>query len=183
MSRAPDDPHHEPTQMADYSGNGHYGGYSEPAYDSQYRQRDRSTPPTPWYQRPVALVGLGALTAILITLLVWSMVRLVHRQSDPGAPATPTTTAPAGERSAPAPQWVPPGAPPGASEPPAPETEPPTSPPPATTEPPTTTTGSTEPPTTTEPPGTTTAPNTTTAPATPTTTRQPPAIVIPLPGR
>lgn len=172
--------------MADYSGNGHYGGYSdysEPAYESQYRQRDRSTPPTPWYQRPVALVGLGALTAILITLLVWSMVRLVHRQSEPGAPATPTTTAPAGERSAPAPQWVPPGAPPGASEPPAPETEPPTAPPPATTEPPTTTASTTEPPTTTEPPGTTTAPNTTTASVTPTTTRQPPSIVIPLPGR
>ena len=89
--------------MADYSGNGHYGDYSEPAYDSQYRQRDRSTPPTPWYLRPVALVGLGALTAILITLLVWSMVRLVHRQSEPGAPATPTTTAPAGERSRPGP--------------------------------------------------------------------------------
>ncbi|CAJ1496912.1 hypothetical protein [[Mycobacterium] holstebronense] len=187
MNRSADDPNNEPTQMAgyDYGGNGNYG---EPAYYSEHceptgRQPEWTEPPpppTPWYLRPVALVGLGVLTAILIALLVWGMVRLVNKEPIPTAPATSsvTSTAPVEEPIAPAPSH----AATDENPPPATESEPPTS----TTEAPSTTT-TTEPPTTTAPPTTTeapttTAPSTTAAPATPTLTRQPPAIVIPLPG-
>lgn len=175
----------------DYGGNGNYG---EPAYYSEYReptgrQPEWTAPPprTPWYLRPVALVGLGVLTAILIALLVWGMVRLVNKEPSPAAPATSsvtsTTTAPAEQPAAPGPQQAPADAPTAESPPPASESQTPasTTAPPSTTtttEPPSTTTA---PPTTTEAP-TTTAPSTTAAPATPTPTRQPPEIVIPLPG-
>ena len=174
----------------DYGGNGNYG---EPAYYSEYReptggQSEWTAPPprTPWYLRPVALVGLGVLTAILIALLVWGMVRLVNKEPSPAAPATSSvtsTTAPAEQPAAPVPQQAPSDAPTAESPPPATESETPasTTAPPSTTtttEPPSTTTA---PPTTTEAP-TTTAPSTTAAPATPTPTRQPPEIVIPLPG-
>jgi len=173
----------------DYGGNGNYG---EPAYYSEHREPTsrqpewtEPPPPTPWYLRPVALVSLGVLTAILIALLVWGMVRLVNKEPIPSAPATSsvTSTAPAEEPAAPTPRQAPSDAATDESPPPATESEPPTSTTEApttttTTEPPTTTTA---PPTTTEAP-TTTAPSTTAAPATPTPTRQPPQIVIPLPG-
>ncbi|OBJ34531.1 MULTISPECIES: hypothetical protein [Mycolicibacter] len=192
MNRSPDDPNNEPTQMAgyDYGGNGNYG---EPAYYSEYREptgrqaewTEPPPPPTPWYLRPVALVGLGVLTAILIALLVWGMVRLVNKEPIPTAPATSsvTSTAPAEEPLAPAPRQAPSDATTDENPPPATESEPPTSTTEApstttTTEPPTTTTA---PPTTTEAP-TTTAPSTTAGPATPTPGRRPPEIVIPLPG-
>ncbi|MGB3522484.1 MAG: hypothetical protein WBA50_13500 [Mycobacterium sp.] len=193
MNRSPDDPNNEPTQMAgyDYGGNGNYG---EPAYYSEYREPTgrqpewtEPPPPTPWYLRPVALVGLGVVTAILIALLVWGMVRLVNKEPSPTAPATSsvtsTTTAPAEAPADTGPEQAPSDAPTAENPPPATESESPTS----TTEAPTTTT-TTEPPTTTTVPPTTseapttTAPSTTAAPATPTSTRQPPAIVIPLPG-
>ncbi|OBK81123.1 hypothetical protein A5649_11675 [Mycolicibacter heraklionensis] len=192
MNRSPDDPNNEPTQMAgyDYGGNGNYG---EPAYYSEYREptgrqpewTDPPPPPTPWYLRPVALVGLGVLTAILIALLVWGMVRLVNKEPIPTAPATSsvTSTAPVEEPLAPAPRQAPSHADTDENPPPTTESEPPPSTTEApstttTTEPPTTTTA---PPTTTEAP-TTTAPSTTAAPATPTPERRPPEIVIPLPG-
>ncbi len=196
VNRSPDDPNNEPTQMAGY----HYGGngnYGEPAYYSEYReptgrQPEPTEPPpprTPWYLRPVALVGLGVLTAILIALLVWGMVRLLNKEPSPTAPATSsvtsTTTAPAKAPAAPSLEQSPSDAPTAENPPPAAESQTPasTTAPPGTTTttaPPATTT--TAPSTTTAPPSTTTAPSTTAAPVTPTPTRQPPEIVIPLPG-
>ncbi|ORW14800.1 hypothetical protein AWC18_20555 [Mycolicibacter nonchromogenicus] len=195
MNRSPDDPNNDPTQMAgyDYGGNGNYG---EPAY-SEYReatgqqpQWTEPPPPTPWYLRPAALVGLGVLTALLIALLVWGMVRLVHKEPTPTAPATTTVTSsvstpaeePAEEPAAPGPPQAPSDTATAENPPPPTESEPP----PSTSEAPSTTT-TTEPPTTSAPPTTTeepttTAPSTTAAPETPTTTRRPPEIVIPLPG-
>lgn len=192
VNRTPDDPNNEPTQMAGY-GYGGNGNYGEQGYYSEYReptgrQPEWSAPPpppTPWYLRPVALVGLGVLTALLIALLVWGMVRLVNKEPGSTTPSTTSvpsiTSVPAEEPVAPEP--VAPG--PSSDENPPPATE--TEPPPSTTEAPTSTTTTeppttTEAPTTTEPPSTTTAPNTTTAPATTTAARRPPEIVIPLPG-
>ncbi|WP_046301465.1 hypothetical protein [Mycobacterium sp. UM_Kg27] len=191
MNRSPDDPNFEPTRMAgyDYGGNGAHG---EPAYYSERREpagrqpewTEPPPPPTPWYLRPVALVGLGVLTAILLALLVWGMVRLVNKEPIPTAPApsSVTSTAPAEQPAAPAPRQAPSEAATDENPPPATESAPPTS----TTEAPSTTT-STEPPTTTTPPTTTeapttTAPSTTAGSTTPAPARRPPEIVIPLPG-
>ncbi len=149
-----------------YGGNGNYG---EPAYYSEYReptgrQPEPTEPPpprTPWYLRPVALVGLGVLTAILIALLVWGMVRLLNKEPSPTAPATSsvTSTNAAAAKAAAAPHGQ--NTRRAASRPTSPVMDRPT---------------------TTAPPSTTTAPSTTAAPVTPTPTRQPPEIVIPLPG-
>ncbi|KAA1430946.1 hypothetical protein [Mycolicibacter arupensis] len=191
MNRSPQDPNSEPTQRADL---GYGGDYGEPDYYSEHREPTGHQPlwsdppaPTPWYLRPVALVGLGVLTAILIALLVWGMVGLVHKEPATTAPTTtsaPSTTAPAEEPAAPAPAV--PSTAAGENPPPATETEPPAAttpePTPTTTSAPPTTSSTPETPTTTAPsttPTTTIAP---TEPSTPTTTRRPPEIVIPLPG-
>lgn len=198
MNRSPEDPNNEPTQLAGYGYNGN-GNYGEQAY-SEYREptgrrpewTEPPPPRTPWYLRPVALIGLGVLTALLIALLVWGMVRLVNKEPSPSAPATSsvtsTTTAPSEESVVPGPEQAPSQASTEDDAPPATDTQPPasttdvptttTTQPPTTTEPPTTTAA----PTTTAPTTTTAAPSTTSAPATPTLTRQPPAIIIPLPG-
>jgi len=153
VNRSPDDPNNEPTQMAgyDYGGNGNYG---EPAYYSESREPSgrqpawtQPPPPTPWYLRPVALVGLGVLTALLIALLVWGMVRLVNKEPSPTAPATTsvtsTTSAPVEEPATPVPAQAPSDSPTDEIPPPATESQTPTS----TTEAPSTTT-TTEPATT-----------------------------------
>ncbi|MGB3285773.1 hypothetical protein [Mycolicibacter algericus] len=184
MERTPDDPNDEPTRMADYDYRG-ADRYDEPAgYYSEYRDPTGSQPgwseppeppPAPWYLRPLALIGWGVLTALLIATLVWSMVRLVNKDSGDTTPATTSVTstvAPPGESTAPNPVAP---APPGQEDAPPPATtatEPPAT---TTTEPTTTTTTTTTEPTTTTAP-TTTAP-TTTQPTTtqpPTTTEAPP---------
>lgn len=195
VERTPDDPNNEPTQMAGYDYRAG-GNYSEPAgYYSEYReaggpQADWSAPPepppTPWYLQPLALIGWGVLTALLIAGLVWGMVRLVNKESGDTTPATTsetsvtsTTAGPGDTPVAPAPA---PETTPGESTPPAPTTEPPpsSSEPPSTTEPPTSTAPTTT--TATTAPPTTTAETTTQAPATTTAAAQPPSeIVIPLP--
>lgn len=152
VERTPEDPNDEPTRMADYGRSGNYG---EPV-----------PPPTPWYLRPAALVGLGVLTAILITALVWVMVRLVA--GDDGHSVTTsvssTAVAPIDESTAPstgAPETT------GPEDPALSQTT--TSAAPSTTE--TTTETTTAGPTSTA--QTTTAPSTTTVPsstAAPTTT-------------
>ncbi|GFG71865.1 hypothetical protein [Mycolicibacter senuensis] len=180
MERTPDDPNDEPTQMADYDYRG-AGRYDEPAgYYSEYRDPTGSQPgwseppeppPAPWYLRPLALIGWGVLTALLIATLVWSMVRLVNKDSGDTTPATTSVTstvAPPGESPAQHPGPVAP-APSGEEEAPPPDTTT-TEPPTTTTEPPTTTT---EPTTTTTAP-TTTQPTTTQAPTTQPTTTAPP---------
>ncbi|MEO6793830.1 MAG: hypothetical protein ABI253_01715 [Mycobacterium sp.] len=192
MEPTSDDPNNEPTRMADYDYRGG-GNYSEPVdYSSQYleptgQQPDWSEPPgppsTPWYLRPLALIGWGVLTAILIAALVWGMVRLVNKDTGHSTPATTSvssTTAPAAEEPAgPSPEPVAPDTPFNEIPPAAPTTEPPTTTPPTTTAPITTESPTTTATTTTTP--TTTVP-TTQAPTTTTRVVHPPSeIVIPLP--
>lgn len=181
VERTPDDPNDEPTRMADYDYRG-ADRYDEPAgYYSEYRDPTGAQPgwpeppPAPWYLRPLALIGWGVLTALLIATLVWSMVRLVNKDSGDTTPATTSVTstvAPPGEPTAPNPiapaptgqEKAPPPATTTTTEPPATTT---TEPPTTTTEPtttaPTTTAPTTTQPTTTQPPTTTEAPPTTTA--------------------
>lgn len=190
VNRPPQDPNSEPTQRADLGYGGHYG---EPGYYSEQREPtehqplwSEPTPPTPWYLRPVALIGLGVLTAILLALLVWGMVGLVHKEPATTAPTTTSTTpttAPAAEPVAPEPAT--PSTAVGENPAPSTETEPPPSttaePTPTTTTAPPTTSSTPETPTTTAPPSTSTTPSAPAEPSTP-TTRRPPEIVIPLPG-
>ncbi|BBX24315.1 hypothetical protein MTER_37260 [Mycolicibacter terrae] len=181
--------------MADYDYRGG-GDYGEPAgYYSQYREptgvqpgwsEPPEPPPTPWYLQPLALIGWGVLTALLIAGLVWGMVRLVNKESGDATPTTVTSTTVAPNESpvAPNPEPVVPETTTGENAPPATTIEPSasSSEPPSTTESPTTTTPTTtSAPTTTEAP-TTTAPTTTQAPTTTSAAAQPPSeIVIPLP--
>lgn len=165
---------------------GYYGEYREPAEPQVSWSQPPESPPTPWYLQPVALIGWGVLTALLIAALVWGMVRLVNKNPGDTTPATTsvtvTTVAPGESPVAPVP-----AAPETTTDhnaPPATTTEPPSSSetPTTTTESPTTTTTTTTTaPTTTEPP-TTTAQTTTGAPTTTTAAAEPPSeIVIPLP--
>lgn len=202
VERTPDDPDNEPTQMADFDYPGG-GSYNEPLGYSQYREPTGEQPswsqevaapeppPTPWYLRPLALVGLGVLTALLITALVWGMVRLAN-QSDQHSTTTtttpvPSTTAapseePTGEPSTPSPEPAVPGT--ADENPPASATEPTTEAPTSTatsTPAPTSTTTSAPATTTTTAPATTSAPATTTATTTKAAPTRPSEIVIPLP--
>ena len=72
----------EPTRSADY-------GYTG------------QQPPTPWYQRPAALIGLGMLTAAVLALLVYAVVKFTS--TDNTGPTTATTTTSTTESVAPAP--------------------------------------------------------------------------------
>ena len=94
-----DDPNNysdgDPTQYANY------GGTGGEAY-SDYQQSEHGTPtgyggypppdPTPWYRKPAALVGLGVLTAVILALLVYAIVKFTGSGSS--GPATTTTTTP-----------------------------------------------------------------------------------------
>ncbi len=130
----PEDPADEPTRMGDYGGAGNdYSECRQPAASPP----DPPESPTPWYLRPTALVGWGAVTAILIAVLVWGIVRLssgtAHQTTSPTtSPATTTTPGSSATTAAPA-------APPAATTDTTAAT---------TTEPPASTTTSTEPPAT-----------------------------------
>lgn len=122
----PDD---DPTVYANYGA----GGYDEPPGD-----------PVPWYRKPAALIGFGALGAVVIALIVFGLAKLITGGDEPSeqTPLTPLTTT---SRSA------------------TPTTTPATTAPETVTE--------TYTPTTTEP--TTTTTTTTTEPTTTTTTTTP----------
>lgn len=164
----PDEPgdYSDPTQYANYGGTGgeaysEYGpptGYPAssgapvlPPPTGGYPAGD--PPPTPWQQRPAVLIGLGALTAAILALLVYAVVKFTTAGSSP-SPAGTTSTAPSATSSP-------------ATESPAPSVTTQTAgPAPSTTAappPPTTVT-------TTVTPTTTAAPTTTEAPAPSTTT-------------
>ncbi|MBS9532569.1 hypothetical protein KIH27_03090 [Mycobacterium sp. M1] len=199
----PQDPNNEPTQLANAVGGSSNDAYSAPeSYYSEYRQpperieppEPAEPPPTPWYLRPVAIVGWGVLSAILITVLVWSMVRLMGKGSDhtpppastsvsstvtsPGAPATEPTAA---TSQAPDNGTAPAGpAPSSATEAPT-TTEAPASTETSTAAPSTST--QTQTPTTTAAPTSTEAPASSAAPTSsaPAPSSRPSEIVIPLP--
>lgn len=88
----------DPTQYANYgSGEAYseYGSAVEPTVPAGYGQ----TPPAPhtsWHQKPAVLVGLGVLTAAILALLVYAVVKFVGSDT-----STPTTTPPATSSSAP----------------------------------------------------------------------------------
>ncbi len=66
----------EDTQAAPYSG-----------YDPE---PGRPEPPTPWYRRPLALVGAGAIGVVVLGLAVYAVINLAS-----GSPAhSPATTTP-----------------------------------------------------------------------------------------
>lgn len=181
VERTPDDPNNEPTQMAgyDYRGTGNYG---EPAgYYSEYGElggppagwsAPPEPPPTPWYLQPLALIGWGVLTALLIAAMVWGMVRLVNKDSGDTTPATTSVTsspaAPGEAPIAPSPGPVAPETTTEENAPPATTTASTTTEAPTTTE--STTAPTTTAPTTTQPPTTTTEAPTTTATQAPATT-------------
>jgi hypothetical protein len=70
----PDDPSEAPTGQYDYS---------------DYGQPDAGS--TPWYRKPAAVIGLGALPAILIALVIYGIAELTHGGSST-SPSTSSTT-------------------------------------------------------------------------------------------
>jgi hypothetical protein len=84
----PDDPSEAPTGQYDYS------DYGQPD-----AQPDAGS--TPWYRKPAALIGLGALAAILIALVIYGIVELAHGGSST-SPSTSSTTPSAVSTTAPA---------------------------------------------------------------------------------
>ncbi|MCW1959512.1 MAG: hypothetical protein KIH64_013420, partial [Mycobacterium sp.] len=85
----PDDyPENNPTQYADYGGTGaeaysEYGpptGYTSPTapVTGTGHYPETPLPPTPWHQRPAVLIGFGVLTAVVLTLLVFAVVKFTN---------------------------------------------------------------------------------------------------------
>ncbi len=72
----PDDPSEAPTGQYNYS---------------DYGQPQTDTGSTPWYRKPAALIGLGALAAILIALVIYGIVELTHGGSST-SPSTSSAT-------------------------------------------------------------------------------------------
>lgn len=169
----PDDPNNysdsDPTQYANYGGTGGeaYSDYQQPGYDQPgygqptgYGQVPEPEPPTPWHRKPVALIGLGVLTAVVLAFLVYAVVKFTS--GDSSSPAVTSTTTPTSSVDTSSSASVAPG--PGGTtqtvtESPSTSTETPTT----TTETPTTTT-------TTQTPSTSTSTTTSTSTSTSTST-------------
>ena len=82
----PDDPNHpdnDPTAYINYGD----GGYGEPPGPPP-------GDPLPWYRKPAVLVGLGALGALLIALIVFGLAKLITGGDEPSEQTTltPLTT-------------------------------------------------------------------------------------------
>ena len=82
----PDDPNHpdnDPTAYINYGD----GGYGEPPGPPP-------GDPVPWYRKPAVLVGLGALGALLIALIVFGLAKLITGGDEPSEQTTltPLTT-------------------------------------------------------------------------------------------
>jgi len=77
----PDDPNHPDDDPTVYV---NYGEPPGPPPDD----------PVPWYRKPAALVGLGALGAVLIALIVFGLAKLITGGDEPSeqTPLTPLTT-------------------------------------------------------------------------------------------
>lgn len=94
----------EPTQYANYGGSGgqaysevpnqpEYTGY-QTGYETEPVTGHAPTPPpeTPWYRKPAALLGLGALAALVIALLIYAVIQLAGGSSSTTETTTTTTT-------------------------------------------------------------------------------------------
>ena len=83
----PDDPNYysdsEPTAYA--ANYGDSGGYQQPPGQPPEE-------PTPWYRKPAALIGFGALIALLVALIVWLAVSLMSDDSSGSTESTTSTT-------------------------------------------------------------------------------------------
>jgi cytoskeletal protein RodZ len=79
----PDDPNHPDNDPTAYIN----GGYGEPPGPPP-------GDPVPWYRKPAALVGLGALGALLIALIVFGLATLITGGDEPSEQTTltPLTT-------------------------------------------------------------------------------------------
>ena len=99
---SPDDPDNysdsDPTQYANYGGTGGeaYSEFDQPVafgpptgYATGPGQYP-GEPPTPWHRKPAALVGLGVLTAAVLALLVYAIVKFTG--NDATSPAGTSTT-------------------------------------------------------------------------------------------
>lgn len=97
-----DYPASEPTQYADYGTAGE--AYSEYGPPTGYGHYGVPVPPTqlapapiPWHQRPAVLVGFGVLTAVVLALLVYAVVKFTtagNSESPAGTSGPPLTSAP-----------------------------------------------------------------------------------------
>jgi hypothetical protein len=101
----PDDFHNQPTQHAKFGMSEHPpSGEPPPPTDppptetppDQYEPPesvdllDQNTEPTPWYRKPVVLIGWALLVLILIALIVFGVMELI--QGEQGTSRTPTTS-------------------------------------------------------------------------------------------
>jgi hypothetical protein len=166
-----DYPASDPTQYANYGGTGgaaysEYGpptGYPGTAGPTE-RYPDPVPPPTPWFQRPAALIGLGVLSAAMLALLVYAVVTFTNAGTSQ-SPAVTSSSITATTSSAPTSEAVPPSS--TTTQTAAPEPSSTAAPPP----PPTTVTTTVTPTTTAEPTTTQTpTPSTTTTISTSVTT-------------
>lgn len=87
----------DPTQYANYGGSGEaYSEYTGPTYPEPagYGQAPAPIPPKrPWNQNPLALVALGVLSAAILALLVYAVVRFTNSgTSSPSGTSTATST-------------------------------------------------------------------------------------------
>ena len=92
-----DDFHNQPTQHADYGKGGQpQPGGPPPDPTDRFQQPesgdyfDQDAEPTPWYRRPVLLIGWIVFVLILIALIIYGIIELIH--GDQGTSRTPSTT-------------------------------------------------------------------------------------------
>ena len=165
-----DYPASDPTQYANYGGTGgeaysEYGpptGYPSPTGRTA-RYPDPVPPPTPWFQRPAALIGLGVLSAAMLALLVYAVVTFTNAGTSQ-SPAVTSSSITATTSSAPTSEAVPPSSTTTQTAAPGPSST--AAPPPPTTVTTTVTPTTTAEPTTTQTP----TPSTTTTISTSVTT-------------
>ncbi|MCI4673751.1 hypothetical protein [Candidatus Mycolicibacterium alkanivorans] len=86
---SPDDPNNY--SDSDYQQSGHqpqtgYGQYPPPE-------------PTPWYRKPAGLVGLGVLSAVVLALLVYAVVKFAGSSGSSPDTSTTSSTSPSGATS------------------------------------------------------------------------------------
>ncbi len=98
----PGDFHNQPTQHADYRGGGRPppGEPPDPAPPptptDQFEQPgiadslDQESEPTPWYRRPVMLIGWVVLVVVLVALIIYGILQLAN--GNQGGSRTPTTS-------------------------------------------------------------------------------------------
>ncbi len=171
-----DYPASDPTQYANYGGTGG-AAYSEYGPPTGYpgtagRYPDPVPPPTPWFQRPAALIGLGVLSAAVLALLVYAVVTFTNAGTSQSPAVTSgsitTSSAPTSEAVPPPSTATQTAAPESSTAAPSPPTTVTTTVTPTTTAEPTTTQTPTPSTTTTISTSVTTVTETTTKPVLPT---------------